>query len=119
MRTVAEVLPQTYVSVSCDLTKLHELTLRGNVDDVLRQMEANEKTEKGEYCIVMDFRQVPKADHAPVADVCLEAKLVDRMLAEDWSLREAAQTLIDAGEKKNAVKAASLRLKKLLLNGDD
>lgn len=114
MRTVAEALPETYVSVSCDLTKLHELTLRGPVAEVLAQMEQNQKTEKGEYCIVLDFRKVPKREAPPAADVCLEARLVDRMLANHQSLREASQALVAAGEKKNAVYAASLRLKKLL-----
>ncbi len=113
MRCVAETLPQTYVSVSCDLTKLHELTLRGNVCDVLRQMEANDKTEKGEYCIVLDFRAVPKPEQKAEADVCLEARLVDLMCAQSLSLRDAGKMLTDQGEKKNAVYAASLRLKKL------
>ena len=113
MRTVTEVLPETYVSVSCDLTKLHELTLRGKCADVLKQMEANEKTEKGEYCIVLDFRAVPRQEKTPVADVCLEARLVNVMLSRDLSLRDAGKALVDAGEKKNAVYAAALRLKSL------
>ncbi len=113
MRAIVEAVPETEVSVSCDLTKLHELTLRGNCADVLRQMEANEKTEKGEYCIVLDFGKVPQTQEAPAADVCMEARLVDLMAAQGLSLREAAQALTDAGEKKNAVKAAALHLKKL------
>ena len=113
METVAEVLPETYVSVSCDLTKLHELTLRGNVCEVLQKMKANEKTEKGEYCIVMDFRGVPKPEEKPAADVSIEAQLVDIMLSEGVSLRDASRALIDAGNKKNAVYAASIRLKNL------
>ena len=113
MHTVVETIPETYVSVSCDLTKLHELTLRGNCADVLRRMEQNEKTEKGEYCIVMDFRQVPRQEAKPVADISLEAKLVDAMLNGGLTLRDAGRALVEAGEKKNAVYAASLRLKKL------
>lgn len=113
MQTVAETLPETYVSVSCDLTKLHELTLRGNVSEVLERMRRNDKTEKGEYCIVMDFRQVSKAEPKAEADVSLEARLVDLMVNNDLSLRDASKVLTEAGSKKNAVYAASLRLKKL------
>lgn len=113
MKTIVETIPETYVSVSCDLTKLHELTFRGNCADVLRRMEENEKTEKGEYCIVLDFRQVPRRAKESQSDVCLEARIVDRMILEQCSLREACRMLTDAGEKKNAVYAASLRLKKL------
>ncbi|MBQ7455127.1 MAG: 16S rRNA (cytidine(1402)-2'-O)-methyltransferase [Clostridia bacterium] len=114
MRAVAETLPETYVSVSCDLTKLHELTLRGNVREVLTRMEANEKTEKGEYCIVLDFRAVPKEERAPAPPLCLEARLLDKMLTQAMDLREASEALTAEGEKKNAVKAAALRLKNLL-----
>ena len=115
MRVIAETLPETFVSASCDLTKLHELTLRGNVCDVLAQMEQNEKTEKGEYCIVLDVRKVPKQESEPTAcNLCLEARLLDRMLVDDMSLRDAQKAIIAAGEKKNAVYAAALRLKALL-----
>ena len=113
MRVAAETLPEAAVSVSCDLTKLHELTLRGNVAEVLAQMERNEKTEKGEYCIVFDLRRVPKREETVQADISLEARLVEAMVTGDCSLRDASKALIEAGNKKNAVYAASLRLKKL------
>ena len=58
METVAETLPGTMASVSCDLTKLHELTLRGSAAEVLAALRANPKTEKGEYCLVLDFHGV-------------------------------------------------------------
>ena len=75
METVAETLPGTMASVSCDLTKLHELTLRGSAAEVLAALRANPKTEKGEYCLVLlDFRRGASAP-AP-AEASLEARLV-------------------------------------------
>lgn len=114
METVAETLPGTMASVSCDLTKLHELTLRGSAAEVLAALRTNPKTEKGEYCLVLDFHgvELPSAP-APAAEVSLEARLVEAMLQGN-ELRQAQAVLVEAGEKKNAVKAASLRLKKLL-----
>lgn len=114
METVAETLPGTMASVSCDLTKLHELTLRGSAAEVLAALRANPKTEKGEYCLVLDFHgvELPSAP-APAAEVSLEARLVEAMLQGN-ELRQAQAVLVEAGEKKNAVKAAVLRLKKLL-----
>ena len=112
MRTLKETIPEAYVSVSCDLTKLHELTLRGDVGDVLAQMEANEKTEKGEYCIVIDFHKV-KREEETEEPLTLEAQLIDLMLKNDMDLRDASRLLIDNGAKKNAVYAAGLRLKGL------
>lgn len=114
METVAETLPGTMASVSCDLTKLHELTLRGSAAEVLAALRANPKTEKGEYCLVLDFHgvEMPSAP-APAAEMSLEARLVEAMLQGN-ELRQAQAVLVEAGEKKNAVKAAALRLKKLL-----
>ena len=113
MRVLADTLPQAYVSVSCDLSKLHELTLRGPVADVLARMQANEKTEKGEYCIVIDFRAVPREEPKAESTLCLEARLLD-LLLQGADMRDASRSLVEEGEKKNAVYAAALRLKGML-----
>lgn len=110
---IADTLPGARMSVSCDLTKLHELTLRGAPEEILARLEENEKSEKGEYCVVADLRQVKLPEEAPVAQTSLEARLFEGLLRGE-SLRAAMQALISAGEKKNAVYAASLRVKALL-----
>ena len=110
---IADTLPGARLSVSCDLTKLHELTLRGAPEEILARLEENEKSEKGEYCVVADLRQVKLPEEAPVAQTSLEARLFEGLLRGE-SLRAAMQALISAGEKKNAVYAASLRVKALL-----
>lgn len=113
MRVLADTLPQAYVSVSCDLSKLHELTLRGPVAEVLARMEANDKTEKGEYCIVIDFRAVPREEPKAESTLCLEARLLE-LLLQGADMRGASRRLVEEGEKKNAVYAAALRLKGML-----
>ena len=113
MRVLADTLPQAYVSVSCDLSKLHELTLRGPAAEVLARMEANDKTEKGEYCIVIDFRAVPREEPKAQSPLCLEARLLD-LLLQGADMRDASRRLVEEGEKKNAVYAAALRLKGML-----
>ncbi len=113
VENIAALLPETRISASCDLTKLHEKTIRGTAGEVLAQMKANPKTEKGEYCLVLDFHEVilPE-ENKPGAEVFLEAQLTELLLTGmDW--REAQIALTDQGNKKNAVKAAALRLKKL------
>ncbi len=92
-------------SVSADLPDVSADEAKDNGGD--------EKTEKGEYCIVFDLRQVPKIVEKPQADISLEAQLVEAMLKSDCGLRDASRALIEEGSKKNAVYAASLRLKKL------
>lgn len=113
MRAVAQTLPGAMVSASCDLTKLHEKTLRGTPETVLAALEANEKSEKGEYCIVLDLRAVALPEPPKAVDASLEARLFDHLI-RGVPLRDAQRALIDAGEKKNAVYAAALRVKSLV-----
>ncbi len=119
VEVIAQTLPGVQLSVSCDLTKLHEKTIRGSADDVLAMLRDNPKTEKGEYCVVLDFHQVTLPEEkAPAAEVSLEAQLVEQLLAgADW--RDAQAELVAAGAKKNAVKAAALRVKRLFEEDDE
>ena len=110
---IAETLPEALMTVCCDLTKLHEKTLRGTPQEVLKELKTNEKTEKGEYCVVLDLHGVKLPEpEAEAAEWPPEAKLIEAM-KQGMSLREAQESLIAKGEKKNAVKQAALTLKKL------
>ncbi len=114
VEAVSEALPDCVLSVSCDLTKLHEKTLRGSPGEILELLRANPKTEKGEYCIVMDLHSVPVPDApAPAPDLSLEARLTQLMAVQGLSLRDAQSELVLGGEKKNAVKQAALNLKRM------
>ena len=110
---IAETLPGALMTVCCDLTKLHEKTLRGTPEEVLRELKANEKTEKGEYCVVLDLHGTTLSEpETEAAEWPTEARLIEEM-KRGLSLREAQAALIENGAKKNAVKQAALTLKKL------
>ena len=110
---IRDALPGAVLSVSCDLTKLHELTLRCTPEAVLAALEANEKSEKGEYCVVADLRAVSLPEEKPAVNASLEARLFD-LLLQGWSMRDAVARLTAQGEKKNAVYAASLKVKEYI-----
>ena len=110
---VEKTLPEAMLSVSCDLTKLHETTLRGTPSAVLAEFSANEKSEKGEYCVVMDLRACPAAEAPAPGNASMEARILEKMLS-GLSLREARESLAAEGEKKNAVYAASLNVRKYM-----
>ena len=113
VEVIADLLPDTHISCSCDLTKLHEKTIRGTAGEVLQMLKDNPKTEKGEYCLILDFHGVTLPEEkAPAAEVSLEAQLVEQLLG-GLDLRDAQSELVLQGAKKNAVKQAALRLKKL------
>ena len=119
VRTISETLPGCRISASCDLTKLHEKTIRGTAEEVLAMLRANPKTEKGEYCLILDFHEVKLAEEkAPSAEVSLEAQLVEQLL-QGLDLRDAQCELVLQGAKKNAVKQAALRLKRLLTEDEE
>lgn len=114
LQQVQAVLPHTFVSASCDLTKKFEQTLRGPVEQVLRLLEENPKADKGEYCLCLRWAEedIP-APETVREDISLEARLFDGLI-RGLSLRESSDELIAQGERKNAVKAAALRVKERL-----
>ncbi len=110
---VRDVMPEAGMAVCCDLTKLHEKTVYGTPAEVLDMLKQNEKTEKGEYCVVLDLHGAePPREEAPEAAGSVEAKLAEE-ISRGLTLREAQEALIGRGEKKNAVKQAALHLKKV------
>jgi len=114
LTVLQDVLPHTLVSASCDLTKKYEKTVRGTVTEVLAELENNPKAEKGEYCIVFEWaaEDIPEPE-APRSELSLEARLFDG-LVRGLSMRECVEELIAQGERKNAVKTASLNVKNMM-----
>ena len=112
LESVEAVLPGTRASVSCDLTKKFELTLRGDVSEVLEKLRGNPKAEKGEYCLVFKWREQPVQENEN-KEPSLEAMLFDGIV-NGLSLRDSMDRLTADGHRKNAVYAAGLRVKELL-----
>ena len=110
VQAIGEALPGAVLSVSCDLTKLHELTLRGTPEEIFAALMNNEKSEKGEYCVVADLRKVKLPEEKATVQAGLEARLFELLLG-GMDVREAVEKLTNEGEKKNAVKAAALRIR--------
>lgn len=116
LENVCAVLPNTRVSASCDLTKKFELTVRGLASEVLAALRDNPKADRGEYCLVMEWHDAVEPP-APPCELSLEARLFDA-LVRGRTLREAMDALVTAGERKNAVYAASLKVKAMLAEGE-
>lgn len=113
VRIIAEELPNTVLSISCDLTKFYEKTIRGRPLQMLALLDADPKAEKGEYCVCIDLMTNPKMDRIPSPFASLEGRLFDGLLAGK-DLREAMNALVEGGEKKNKVYTAALRVKKTI-----
>ena len=116
MEAVVELLPEARVSASCDLTKLHELTIRGTAAEVLEALRQNEKAEKGEYCLVLDLRETRKPEEHQAEALSPELLLLREMLAGK-SLRDARQALTASGVSRNEAYAAALKVRDFLADG--
>ena len=106
-------LPGCRVSASCDLTKLYEKTIRGDAQDVLAMLRANEKAEKGEYCLVLDMSGVTIDEEEPLPQASLEAQLFEELLCGS-DLRAAGERLMERGAKRNEVYRARTNVQRFL-----
>ena len=113
VRTVCQTLPGCRISASCDLTKLHEKTIRGTSEEVLALLEANEKAEKGEYCLVLDMTDAELPPEPVASGVSLEARLFEELLC-GADLRQAGERLLEQGEKRNDVYRARTNVQRFL-----
>ena len=110
---ICETLPGCRVSASCDLTKLYEKTIRGTAEEVLAMLRANEKAEKGEYCLVLDMHDVRVAEKKTASDASLEARIFEQLMT-GRDMREAGDALMEQGEKRNDVYRARTAVQKFL-----
>ncbi len=113
VRVIAQTLPGCRISASCDLTKLYEKTIRGTADEVLSMLEANEKAEKGEYCLVLDMHDVSLPEREQACSASLEAQLFEELLCGS-DLRQAAAVLMERGAKRNDVYKARTNVQRFL-----
>ncbi len=105
-------LPGVYVSLSCDLTKLYELTLQGSPEELLETLNQNPNAEKGEYALVLDLKGVQPLPEPEKPSA--RALLLDLML-DGVEMREAVRRVSAMeGYNRNEVYRASLEVQDFL-----
>jgi len=117
---IKEHMPNATLCVCKELTKVHEKTFYGSVNDVLKQLRDHEEVEKGEYVIVGCNNDYKEADVSSYR-VGIHGILFDKLIKNDYSLREAVNEVADEGlASKNEAYKASLEIKKFIekLQGD-
>ncbi|MCK9574959.1 MAG: 16S rRNA (cytidine(1402)-2'-O)-methyltransferase [Clostridia bacterium] len=103
------------VSISNDLSKLHERTLCGKIEDIFNILSNDENAKKGEYVIVVQKNENIKQEKLVVEDYTIEAKLTDIMLKQKCTLKDAQAVLhtMCPNYSKKDIYTASLNLKKI------
>lgn len=99
------------VSVFKELTKIHEKNYYGLINDVILSLKEDDKTSLGEYTFIIE----KEGRILEKSDIFVEALLVNEMIKENLSLRDATNKLnndLDDVSKKD-IYNAGLNLKKL------
>lgn len=102
------------ISVSKELTKLNEKTYFGDIKEVLNELTQDEKSSLGEYTFIINKKENKQEE----INYSLEALLIDEIIKNNISLKEAVEKLnkkLDNYSKKE-IYNASLKLKDILQN---
>ncbi len=100
------------ICVCSDLTKLHEKNYYGLLNEVIKELKDNPKSELGEYTFVLEKKLVKEKTNV----LSIEAKLIDIVIRENVTIKEAINLLNkeDNSISKKDIYNASLNLKELL-----
>ncbi len=106
-------MPGCVVCLCNELTKLHENSIYGKIEEVYEKMVSNIDAEKGEYVILIN-NDVVKTDKNKI--ISLEAKIVEEMKLNNCSLKEAVKKVSDKDNdiSKKDVYNAGLNLKNMI-----
>jgi len=108
---ICRVFPTSQVCLCNDISKKFERVYHGGVVDVLQALEENPDAEKGEYTCVLQMAGVEEIEEEVAFSI--EAQLVDVLIKEGGTLKDAAARLSNTYRKKE-IYAAMLNLKELL-----
>lgn len=100
------------ISVSKELTKLHEKNYYGFIKEVLEKITNDNKWDYGEYTLVI-YKDFVKSDEK--TNLSIESLLVDKIIKEGCTLKEAITKVNkeNANLTRSAIYEASLNLKKI------
>ena len=106
--------PHSMIYIASDLTKIHERGFYGDIDTVYNTIKEDSNIEKGEYVIILEKHDEDKTNNEE--EISIEALLVDTMIKNNISLKDAINYLNDNNKelKKNDIYKASLNLKNLI-----
>ena len=112
LEEIKHEIPGCVVSICAELTKVHEKCYYGTIEDVYEEMKADSNAEKGEY-VVLISNEVQKADES---DSSIESKLVDIMVKENKTIKEAVDILNSTNKnlRKKDIYNAGLNLKDII-----
>lgn len=107
-----EFFPNDEICLCNDLTKKFEKIYRGKIDCVLDEINKNEKSDLGEYAIVLQ-KSVVETKEKTQGDISLEARIFDLYL-QGKTIKESVEELTKSGFSRNDAYNAGLKIKNLI-----
>ncbi len=111
LEIIKEVLKECNICLCNDLTKKFEKIYYGSIDEVIKELKANKNYEKGEYTLVIEKTLIEK--ESIKESISLEALLVNEMIKNKCTIKEAINILSN-NYSKNELYKASLNLKEYM-----
>lgn len=113
LQLIIEGLDNPEICLFNDLTKKHQRIYRGLSSEVLDEINSNPNSEKGEYALII--KKEKEKTNIINEEVCLEARLVNTMIKNNCSLKDAIKEVSNNSDfNKNEVYNASLNLKNII-----
>ncbi|MBC7319762.1 16S rRNA (cytidine(1402)-2'-O)-methyltransferase [bacterium] len=110
---IAKELPNATVCFFCELTKVFERSYIGDIKTVLENLKNDTKTNLGEYTVIIYNREKPTQENR--LETSIEALLVDFIIKEDITLKEAVERVSKSFNlPRNQVYKKALELKKTI-----
>lgn len=110
MSILTELLPTVNVCLCNDLTKVYEKIYRGTPISVLHDLIENPYSEKGEYTLIIHLEKKEKESAEVISNLSFEAMIVDYIMKNDCTKKEAISALAKSGINRNKLYESSLRL---------
>lgn len=112
LEVIYKELDNIKISVSKEITKLHEKNYYGFISEVLEKITNDSKWDHGEYTFVI-YKDFVKGDEK--TNLSIEALLVDKIIKEKCSLKEAVNLVNKENSNltRNDIYQASLVVKDL------
>ena len=105
-------IPGCVVCVCSELTKIHEKSIYGKIEEVYEVLSNDSNALKGEYVVLISNDVIPNKEDSNT----IESLLIDKMVKNDISLKEAIDLLNEENSdiSKKDIYNAGLNLKNIL-----
>lgn len=104
--------PNSKLFIASDLTKLHERSFYGLIEEVYKEISRDPNIEKGEYVLVLEKEYIKDKKEEEMSYECL---LIDTIIKEKVTMKEAIN-IVSKKKKiaKNILYNASLKIKEII-----